>query len=71
MALFSESAARAVVTVGSDAADRLVELAAAHQVAVARIGVVGGAGLALDGLFDVELDELRTASESTLPALFA
>ena len=71
VALFSESAARAVVTVGPDAAHRLVELAAAHQVPVARIGVVGGGALALDGLFDLDLAELRTASESTLPALFA
>ena len=71
VALFSESAGRAVVTVPSDSADRLTGLAAAHGVRVAPLGAVGGAALAFDGLFSVQVAELRTASESTLPALYA
>jgi phosphoribosylformylglycinamidine synthase len=70
VALFSESSARAVVTCADASVDRLTELAAAHGVPVARLGRCGGDELVVDGQFSIPLDELRAASESTLPALF-
>jgi phosphoribosylformylglycinamidine synthase len=68
VALFSESAARAVVA--TDDVDAVAALAAKHQVAALPIGYTGGLGLIIDGLFTVGLDELREQSEGTLPALF-
>jgi phosphoribosylformylglycinamidine synthase len=70
VALFAESVARAVVAVAPDDESRVTQLCGAHGVPVARIGVVGGAGLAVDGLFEIALVELRETSEATLPALF-
>jgi phosphoribosylformylglycinamidine synthase len=70
VALFSESSARAVVTCADASVDRLTELAAAHGVPVARLGRCGGDELVVDGQFSIRHDELRAASESTLPALF-
>jgi phosphoribosylformylglycinamidine synthase subunit PurL len=71
VALFSESAGRAIVVVPGDAATRFSHLATAHEVPFGPLGVVGGDELAFEGLFAVPLAELRTASDSTLPALFA
>jgi phosphoribosylformylglycinamidine synthase subunit PurL len=70
VALFSESTARAVVTVAEDLVPRLVDLCAQHGAPLARLGEVGGAALAVVGHFAVPLDELRAAHEATLPALF-
>ncbi|GAA4998724.1 phosphoribosylformylglycinamidine synthase subunit PurL [Actinopolymorpha pittospori] len=74
VALFSESAARAVVAVGPEEEARFVELCERIGVPVARIGTVGSSGadatLKVDGLFDVPLDELRTAWARPLPELF-
>ena len=69
--LFSESTARAVVTCADASLDRVLELAAANGVAVARLGRTGGAELAVSGEFSIPLDELRAAFEATLPQLFA
>jgi phosphoribosylformylglycinamidine synthase subunit PurL len=68
--LFGESTARAVVTCSDASVDRVLELAAEAGVPVARLGRTGGDALAVDGLFDVPLEELRAAHEGTLPALF-
>jgi phosphoribosylformylglycinamidine synthase len=70
VALFSESVARAVVAVPADRVAELEGLATTYGVPVARLGSTGGDALVVDGLFDVPLDELRTAHERTLPALF-
>jgi phosphoribosylformylglycinamidine synthase len=72
VAMFSESAGRVVVVVPRSAEARFSDLCASRQVSLERIGVVDRAASTLDfqGLFPVSLDELRTASESTLPALF-
>ncbi|MBA2639671.1 MAG: phosphoribosylformylglycinamidine synthase subunit PurL [Nocardioidaceae bacterium] len=72
VALFAESAGRAVVAVAPADEQRFAELAAAHAVPCARIGVVTGADpeptILLEDLFSVSLAELRTAWEATLPA---
>ena len=67
-ALFSESAARAVVAVPG--ADAFAALASEHGVPCARIGETGGNSLAVDGWFEITLDELAAAHQGTLPALF-
>ncbi|MEJ7794097.1 MAG: phosphoribosylformylglycinamidine synthase subunit PurL [Nocardioides sp.] len=67
--LFSESAARAVVTVRPDDADRLAELARRRGVPLTRLGATGGDALVVDGQFDVPIDELRAAWTVTLPAV--
>jgi phosphoribosylformylglycinamidine synthase len=68
--LFSETAARAVVTCPDAALDRLLTLAADAGVPVARLGRTGGGSLTVDGLFEAPLTELRETHEGTLPALF-
>jgi phosphoribosylformylglycinamidine (FGAM) synthase-like enzyme len=74
--LFSESTARAVVTVAPDAFEAFLASAVAHDVPVTPLGEVTGRDeLVLTSAYDDEaiwsLDELRAASEATLPALFA
>ncbi|MEY9214165.1 phosphoribosylformylglycinamidine synthase subunit PurL [Thermobifida halotolerans] len=72
-ALFSESAARAVVSVRPENEAAFTELCAEHGVPVARIGSVGGTALAMahrGGRISIELTELRATYESTLPAVF-
>ena len=66
--LFSESAARAVVTVPADKVDELMTIAARHGVPATELGTTGGDVLAVDGQFEVALDELRAAWTATLPA---
>jgi phosphoribosylformylglycinamidine synthase len=68
VALFSESTARALVTTADP--DRLLALAAEHGVPARVIGTTGGSTVAVQGLFEVGLDDLRSASEETFPALF-
>ncbi|HYG92437.1 MAG TPA: AIR synthase related protein, partial [Nocardioides sp.] len=68
VALFSESAARAVVTVPSDRLDDLRALAGRHGVPMTELGTTGGGTLAVGGAFDVPLPELRAAWTATLPA---
>jgi phosphoribosylformylglycinamidine synthase subunit PurL len=68
--LFSESAARALVSVAPGELARFEALALAHGVPVAAIGTVGGGTLEVAGQFGIPLDELASAWESTLPRLF-
>jgi phosphoribosylformylglycinamidine synthase len=68
--LFAESTARAVVTCADTDLDRVLTLASDVGLPVARLGRCGGDSLQVTGLFDVSLDELRAAHESTLPSLF-
>ena len=65
-ALFSDSAARAVVAVRARAEPRVRELCEA-PVPYTAIGTTGGDALHVGDLFDVRLDELRTVDEATLP----
>ncbi len=70
VALFSESAGRAVVAVPRLAVEAVTAACANAGVPAEPIGVTGGPALVVEGLFEVPLDELRTVSGSTLPALF-
>lgn len=66
---FSESTARAVVSVAAEDAQRLTALCASQGVAFQRLGVVAGDRLDLGGPI-VTIAELRDAHEATIPALF-
>jgi phosphoribosylformylglycinamidine synthase subunit PurL len=67
-ALFSESAARAVVTTADPAAVRAA--AESAGVAVTELGTTGGDVLTVDGLLDLQISVLRAAWSATLPTLF-
>src|SRR5699024_5713203 len=66
--LFSESAARAVVSVPRARRDEFAELCAAHGLSCEHIGTtdVLGGSLAVAGCFEIPLRELRAASTATL-----
>ena len=68
--LFSESAARAVVSVRPGREEEFAALCAANEVPATVLGVTGGDALVIDGSFEVPLDELARVWEGTLPALF-
>jgi phosphoribosylformylglycinamidine synthase subunit PurL len=83
VALFSESAARAVVAVRAEDEARFSELCAEKALPRLRIGVVGegtgepvagepadGPALHIEGQFTLPLAELRAVHEATLPASF-
>ena len=69
-ALFSESAARAVVAVRPGCETAFGQLTEAHGVPAAAIGSTGGDSLTVDGCFAVPLAELAAVHTRTLPALF-
>jgi len=69
VALFSESASRAVVSVDAADEESLVRLAAEHGVPIARLGETGGPRALVEGLLDVPVDELREAWETAIPRL--
>jgi phosphoribosylformylglycinamidine synthase len=69
--LFSESTARALVTVAEGDLDRLVDLATRHGVPAAPLGTTGGDALVVEGLLEVPVEELRAAWTATLPAALA
>jgi phosphoribosylformylglycinamidine synthase len=71
VALFSESAGRALVVVTEPATARFTELCTAHALPCTPIGTItGDASLEVSGLGAVPLAELRAAHEATLPRLF-
>jgi phosphoribosylformylglycinamidine synthase subunit PurL len=69
-ALFSDSAARAVVAVRARAERRVPELCEATGDPYTAIGTTGGDALHVGDLFDVRLDELRVVHEATLSVAF-
>jgi phosphoribosylformylglycinamidine synthase len=71
-ALFSESQARAIVTVAREDDVKFRGLCEGRGVSVLRVGVTDKASNALEvqGLFDVPLDALRGTHRATLPAHF-
>jgi phosphoribosylformylglycinamidine synthase len=68
VSLFSESAARVLVTVAAGDVVRLTELAIEHGVPVTHLGSTGGDALVVADQFDIPLVELRDAWTATLPA---
>ncbi len=72
VALFSESAARCVVTVPETGVEALVALAAHHGVPLTRVGTTGGDALVVvaagERVLDVPLEELHATWTATLPA---
>ncbi len=71
-ALYSESAARAIVTVRSEAdLAALVTIAETHDVPVARLGVTDGHVLRVKDAVEVPVDELRAAHTGTMRRYFA
>jgi phosphoribosylformylglycinamidine synthase len=71
VAMFSESASRAVVSVDAGRADRLEELAAALAVPCFRVGETGGPRVMIDRILDTSVEELAAVYEGALPALLA
>jgi len=76
VALFSESAGRALVSVPRSEEVRFTDMCSARGLAHLRIGVVddgdpdGGPVLDVQGQFVLSLDQLREVHEATLPAAF-
>ncbi|MEV5508990.1 phosphoribosylformylglycinamidine synthase subunit PurL [Streptomyces orinoci] len=68
--LFSESAGRAVVAVPRSEELRFTDMCGARGLPATRIGVVDGESLEVQGEFGISLDELRSAHQGTIPALF-
>ncbi len=65
--LFSESSARAIVTVAEADHDAFVQLAEQHGVELASIGRTGGSELVVEGQLTVPVAELKAAWRATLP----
>ncbi|HWM57739.1 MAG TPA: phosphoribosylformylglycinamidine synthase subunit PurL [Pseudonocardia sp.] len=70
VSLFSESAGRALVTVPPDKVVMLLVSAAASNVPAHPLGTTGGRSLAISGVPELPLPELRSAWTATFPALF-
>ena len=71
VALFSESAGRAVVAVPRSEELRFTEMCDARGLPLARIGVVDGDSLDVQDAFHIPLAEVEQAWTATLPRLFA
>ncbi|MGZ4617816.1 MAG: phosphoribosylformylglycinamidine synthase subunit PurL [Frankiaceae bacterium] len=71
VALFSESAGRAVVAVPRSEELRFTEMCDARGLPLARIGVVDGDSLDVQDAFHIPLTEVEQAWTATLPRLFA
>jgi phosphoribosylformylglycinamidine synthase len=69
VALFSESTARALVTVTDEQADALVALAQRHGVPLTPLGRTGGDTISVEGSFDLPVAEAKAAWRATLPAV--
>jgi phosphoribosylformylglycinamidine synthase len=71
VALFSESAARAIVSVAAPNRYAVEAFAEMHGVTVTEIGTVGGSSLRINADIDLPLSELRATHTATLPAAMA
>ncbi len=69
VALFSESASRAVVSVAPEREDAVLDLAERFGVPRTRLGETGGPRAVFDRLFETTVDELRDAYEGAIPRL--
>jgi phosphoribosylformylglycinamidine synthase II len=68
--LFSESSARAVVTVPEDRVDSFLTMAASLGVPAGPVGRTGGSSLTVTDRFEIPLDELSAAWRGTLREAF-
>ncbi|HET7868858.1 MAG TPA: phosphoribosylformylglycinamidine synthase subunit PurL [Actinomycetota bacterium] len=71
VALFSESASRAVVSVAPEKAESVEALASAHHVPLSRLGETGGPGMVFDSLLETTVEKARSAYEGAIPKLLA
>jgi len=71
VALFSESASRAVVSVAPEKAEAVEALASAHHLPLSRLGETGGPGMVFDSLLEITVEEVRSAHEGAIPKLLA
>ena len=71
LALFSESASRAVASFHPAKAGSFEALAAHHEVPFARLGEAGGPRMVFDDLFEVSVAECREVHEATIPGLMS
>jgi phosphoribosylformylglycinamidine synthase subunit PurL len=71
LALFSESASRAIVTARAGREADVENVAAVHQVPIARLGLTGGSRLDFAGLFDVPLSDAVVEYEGAIPTLMS
>jgi phosphoribosylformylglycinamidine synthase len=71
VALFSESASRAVVSVDPARIAELEDLAGTLGVPIARLGETGGPRIAVDGVLDLALTEAAAAYEEAIAKLLA
>jgi phosphoribosylformylglycinamidine synthase len=69
VALFSESASRAIVSVAPEREDAFVSLATEHAVPFMRIGETGGPRVVFDGMVETTVERLRAAYEGAIPRL--
>jgi len=69
-ALFSESAARALVSVVPGREREFAAMAEEHDVPATVLGVTTGDALTVEGAFDIPLTELSQVWTGTLPAIF-
>ncbi|UWE07601.1 phosphoribosylformylglycinamidine synthase subunit PurL [Actinacidiphila bryophytorum] len=69
--LFSESAGRAIVAVPRSEELRFTDMCGARGLPVARIGVIDGDAVEVQGEFAIPLTELGAVHEGTIPGLLA
>ncbi|MFD0889410.1 AIR synthase-related protein, partial [Streptosporangium algeriense] len=70
VALFSESSARALVTVAPESFEAFAELCAANDVPCQCLGLTGGEALVVENVLEIPVTELRETHTSALPAIF-
>jgi len=71
VALFAESASRAVVAVSPERSSKFEDLAGALHVPFARLGETGGPRMVFDNLFELTVAEARAIYEDAIPKLLA
>lgn len=70
MDLFSESSARAIITVSSEKHEKVMDLLDQFDLEVSAIGKTGGDSIAVVGQFTVDLAELKTKWAAKFPQIF-
>ena len=71
VALFSESASRALVTARDGREGDVEEMAAIRGVPITRLGLTGGSRIEFTGLFDIALSDALVVYEGAIPRLMS